>query len=182
MQAEKTENLQNFAARLKAAMSRRGLTLQEIANDLGKSVSTVGAWTQAKNFPATELQPRLAALLGLSVPHLIHGISVAEEMESGRVEEAAAPYETAPPARAGRAPQPTAGQCMNHLRQFLAHAEKSPGGIGYTYHVLQKHLPLDEFAASPTALVPVTLPSQTQLLSTETGLPVPSPLRPARRA
>ena len=181
MQARKTENLQKFAARLKAAMARRGLTLQEIANHLGKSVSTVGAWTQAKNFPATDLQPGLADLLGLSLTHLMHGISVAEETEAGRVEEPAAPYFSAVP-RPGRAPQPTAQHCLDHMRQFLEQAEKSPGGLGYTYRLLLKHFPLDEFQTAPAALVPVTLPSQTTLLSTATGKPHPSPSPLARPA
>lgn len=179
MQAEKTEILQNFAARLKAAMARRKVTLQEVANHIGASVSTVGAWTQAKNFPQTELQPALADFLGISVQRLIHGISVTDKAELLVEEEEQAAYDSAPPRRADEA---TPQLCLDHLRKVLNRAQGVTGGVGYVYRMLNKHLPLDEFEQRSSALVPVTLPSQTTLLSTETGLPIPNPSRRARQA
>lgn len=86
MQAQKTEYLENFAARLRSAMDREGLTLREVATSIGKSTSTVGAWTQGKNWPEVEVQIRLSECLHVPVDWLIHGITERAEIPA-QVEE-----------------------------------------------------------------------------------------------
>ena len=71
------------------------MTLREVADALGKSISTVGAWTQAKNFPEVEVQPRLAEYLKEPLTWLIHGLTenveITQSTES-KVEETASDY------------------------------------------------------------------------------------------
>jgi transcriptional regulator with XRE-family HTH domain len=82
VQAKKTEELQNFAARLKSAMEReKRLKLREVAKACDVSVSTVGSWTQGKNWPAVEKQRLLANLLKVSVQFLIHGAPDTDTVE-----------------------------------------------------------------------------------------------------
>jgi len=75
LQEEITDNLSDFAARLKSAMARRNLTLREIGAALGKSTSAVGAWTQGKNWPEVEALRKLADVLEVSVEFLLEGKS-----------------------------------------------------------------------------------------------------------
>lgn len=168
MQAEKTEILQNFSTRLKSAMSRRGVTLQQIADHLKVATSTVGAWTQAKNWPKVQLQPQLSAFLGVSTDFLIHGISVniTEPVEITAVHKTdlrrSLLVDDTAPSRTGfavgesdpvqlregfqpPAPTPTRQDCLKHLDEYLRRAEREPGGIGYAYRILMKDFPLDEF-------------------------------------
>ena len=162
LQAAKTEKLENFRIRLKAAMSRRGVTLEQVARQLKLSTSTVGAWAQGKNFPQTELQPDLAELLGTTVAHLVHGISVKRETENPfTLAEEPAPYFSArglgaaaaadrgpvkfSPGYAPRPPEPTPQACIDYFLTYLKAAEHAPGGVGVTWWKLQKNFPLDEF-------------------------------------
>lgn len=46
--------------------------------------------------------------------------------------------------------EPTPEMCIAHLQSFLASAVQQPGGVGYTWHQLQKHFPLDEFERKKT--------------------------------
>jgi len=73
LQAEKTELLRNFAARLKAARVRRKATLAQVGLACGVQPSTVGQWEQAANWPKVEIHLKLAEYLGTSVMHLIYG-------------------------------------------------------------------------------------------------------------
>lgn len=41
--------------------------------------------------------------------------------------------------------EPTVEMCQEHFRQFLERAAQEPGGLGFTWQILQKHFPLDEF-------------------------------------
>ena len=173
MQATKTELLQNFAARLKAGMSRKKLTLQQIADECGVAVSTVGAWAQAKNWPQVELQPKLARLLECSISFLFHGVTEEPENSTHSVGEVAAPYGESIAGHAKKRSEdagigvreagtklpsmlivprhslppdaPDREKCLSHFSEFLRQAEREPGGLGYTWRILQKYFPLDEF-------------------------------------
>lgn len=41
--------------------------------------------------------------------------------------------------------EPTPKMCLEYFQEFLARAEHEPGGVGFTWRLLHKHFPLDEF-------------------------------------
>jgi transcriptional regulator with XRE-family HTH domain len=82
LQAKNTEYLEAFGMRLKAAMARRSLRLRDVADACAVAVSTVGAWTQGKNWPDTELQPKLSQLVGEPIDYLLHGITGTDSPEN----------------------------------------------------------------------------------------------------
>jgi transcriptional regulator with XRE-family HTH domain len=147
---EKTEYLQAFAARLKATIGRRKTTLEKVAKHLGISTSTVGAWTQGKNFPEVQLQPTLAAFLGEPVEWLIHGIGktdypeVTERVESGVQEE---PFAYGGP----RSPNVEAA-IRSYCEELIAQASGDPTRLGWVIEQLRTHLrPPPHWAAATTA-------------------------------
>jgi transcriptional regulator with XRE-family HTH domain len=194
VQAKKTESLENFAVRLKAAMKRRDLKLHSVAEFCGVSTSTVGAWTQGLNWPQVEAQPKLAQCLGLSVQFIIHGIPDEPETSSSSVLSAVAE----PRATYGGEGDLTE-EIGRHHQSLLLAAKGDPVRLGWIREQQQAHLAIPAHwlaaqvkapAATPKAqrrrtksgLVPVILPSQKILLSTHTGLPVASPSHGARSA
>lgn len=46
--------------------------------------------------------------------------------------------------------EPTAKMCLEHFQSYLARAVAESGGTGYTWRLLQKHFPLDEFDQDET--------------------------------
>ena len=144
-------------------------------------------------------------LLGVSrewVSKLENGKEPFSEFVKLKLTEIVNPRETSlhvaePQATYGQKPKPTSEgateateqQCIAHLSDYLTRARHQTGGIGYTYRLLQKHLPLEEFPAVKTPKKKtepkfsyVTLPSQTQALSTETGKPIARPATGDRSA
>ena len=146
-------------------MKRRDVTLAEVANAVGKSTSTVGAWTQAKNWPEVEIQPELARFLGEPLEWLIHGIEKTEYPEiTGNVEAVA----EAPPRgvfSGNKAPdirrdlgssvkvntafrpatgEPTPDDCLIYLRAYLDEARLVPGMVGHTLIELRDRFPIDK--------------------------------------
>lgn len=162
MQAQKTEILENFAVRLKAQMKRRELILQDVATRCGVGTSTVGAWTQAKNWPQVETLPTLAEFLGVSISWLVTGVP--EKMESAtfyKVGDSSADTVVRPLAveeQGGRvgsplelnrqfapAPaEPKPQQFVDHLLCYLDHARHEEGGLWHAWIELKRHFPLPE--------------------------------------
>lgn len=135
MQAKKTELLETFAARLRAAMSRKGLTLQQLAERCGVAVSTVGAWTQAKNWPQVEIQARLADHLGVSIAFLYHGITESAEPPHAElpsvVAEDSAPYGTG---------EMIAREIRRDIEALLAAAKNDPQRLHWVAEQIKAHL------------------------------------------
>lgn len=148
-QDQKTELLKSFAVRLRAAMSRKkGATLQCIAAHLGVAVSTVGAWSQAKNWPKVELHERLAEFLGVSVDFLIYGKSV-NSASTGTAHEATAAYSDA-------------DQLRTELRQTFAAAVESAGDntrrLAWMLEQTRQHLATPaHWLEAKSARVPLTV-------------------------
>lgn len=181
MQAQKTELLENFAVRLKAAMKRRTVTLQQIADYCGVGVSTVGAWSQAKNWPAVEIQPRLAEFLQTSVHFLIHGIpenrETTEYPSSGPdavVREDAALHGT---------PATIEHEIRREFQKLVTAAQGDPQRLYWIAEQMKEHLAVPKkWREGRGSLIRVTTPSQTQDLSSATGLPIQAPVRRAHSA
>jgi transcriptional regulator with XRE-family HTH domain len=57
------ENLQKFSSRVKKRRKELRLTLQEVADAVGLSVSAVSAWESGKNFPERDKEEALARVL-----------------------------------------------------------------------------------------------------------------------
>ena len=168
MQVKKTELLEKFAVRLKAAMKRRGVTLQEVATHCEVGVSTVGAWSQAKNWPQVEVQPALAAFLQTSVHFLIHGIP--EKMENAQYPEVGA---KAAPAvhEEEQAPYGTPAEIERRFRRdFDATVAAAEGDVQRLHWIAEQtklHLsvPKSWRRRSRDLGVDVVLPSQNQQVS-----------------
>ncbi len=165
----------SLKSRIEAASAKLGLNQQQTAALLRISPEWLSKITRGHVAGSEDIGLRLDAALRARG---IEPASIESASTSAQVAEDPGPYFAT-----GTAPaEPTAKDCMDHLRAFLVKAGQVPGGVGWTYRTLQKHLPADEFAGSGSGLVPVSLPSQTTLLSTETGKPHPNPLRHARPA
>ena len=161
--------------RIVAASAKLGLNQQQTAALLRITPEWLSKITRGHVVGSEDIGLRLDAALRARG---IEPDSIESTSSDGQVAEDAGPYfATGAPPR-----DPTAKDCMDHLREFLVSAQQHPGGLGYTYNILRKHLPIGEFQSSSSPLVPVSLPSQTTLLSTETGLPHPNPSRHARPA
>jgi transcriptional regulator with XRE-family HTH domain len=122
VQAEKTENLQNFAFRLRGLAERRGLKQIAIARALGVNGSRVGNWFQGLNYPKDDDLQRLAALLRVPPEFLV---SVTDQQESGGVAEDQARYSEPerPPV------EPTEPELTRYFIEIAADAAKIPGGL-----------------------------------------------------
>lgn len=86
-QEQNTDFLKAFAWRLQNLASARKLEQVDIAERLGVSLSRVGNWFQARNFPRRSERPRLAALLGVTVEYLIHGTAEYDRITPEGVQE-----------------------------------------------------------------------------------------------
>lgn len=188
--------LNDFAKKLDLLRRNRGLSVRALAAELGVGVGTVGGWLSEFR-PRPQVARRLADYFGVSVEDLLDD---QRELPAGNSAANTAP---AADAAAQSAPGATpAGQAafetyLRQIRAMRAEAERLAGGD----HVRATDL-FDRMlatwratheAAAPAQpararkpakapkFLPVTLPSQTQALSAETGKPLPAP-RPLRRA
>jgi len=158
LQPKKTEQLEIFAARLKAAMARKDVTLQQVAEACKVAVSTVGAWTQGMNWPKVTIQPALAAYLDESVEFLIHGISVSSTTGKPVITEyeqasrfrtvSGSPRMQINPRYAPPDKQPTRDDCVNYFERYVRSVEQVPGAIGHTWIELNRHFVIEEIARS----------------------------------
>lgn len=119
-------------------MDRRGLTLRQVAEGVGKSTSTAGAWTQAKNWPEVDVQPKLAALLGVPVQWLIHGIP--PEMETTEEAEIYTPGVSEAPAVYPTPTTPEAIEARRLFEETFRLATASGARMGWLLEQLRFHL------------------------------------------
>lgn len=142
--------------RLRAAMARRGVTLQQVAKACGVAVSTVGAWTQGKNWPQVEVQPKLARFLGSSISFLIHGIteepqSALEKTDKVESPHAAPTLEEAPQASFGgpATPDTLRAELRRHVDYITAAAGDDPVRLGWLIQQARAHLRKPDDWAEP---------------------------------
>lgn len=83
-----TPNLKNFAERVRSRRKSLRLSLKEVANHVGISVSAVAAWERGENFPRREMEDKLAEILQTS-PQWLLGKS-----EGDLIAEDTVPYKT----------------------------------------------------------------------------------------
>jgi len=172
-------------------MKRQGVTLQTIADACGVGVSTVGAWTQAKNWPQTELQPVLAHFLQSSVNFLFHGITEGAEIpQAMEVTAIAGVTEESRVYDAGSNDQRAAREIIReielHNTMLLASAGHDIGRLGWIREQQVAHLSTPAHWKKPEKIpqrpvekkIPLTKLAQTQLLSATTGKPHPPGFRP----
>lgn len=63
--------LNRFGGRLRSLRRRRGITLQDLARDLGVHFTTVSSWERGRSEPEFALLDRLASRLGVRVGELL---------------------------------------------------------------------------------------------------------------
>lgn len=124
-----------------------------IAERLGLSVSFVFLG-EPKSRSDYDFVAKFADELG--VPPAPKGFVVEESehfnyLKPGSQEALPEPRRTSPsskmlePRYQPRAEEPTPQMCADHFAKYLARALQEPGGVGFTWRLLQKHFPLDEF-------------------------------------
>lgn len=91
-QEQNSEILRAFAWRLQNCATAAHLEQSDIAAKLGASLSRVGNWFQARNFPRRSERPKLAALLGVTVDYLIHGQAENDRITPEEVQESRNQY------------------------------------------------------------------------------------------
>ena len=164
----------NFGARLRELITERKMSLLDFSRDYGISEAQVHNWLKRADAPLAKHWPKLAKFFGVSEAYI--GIGAKEKVESA-VAEDHAPYLT------GAAAMKSA--IREHFERLLAAAGDDPGRLGWLREELIRSLPVPAHWPSgevPRVLVPVTLPSQTQPLSSKTGQPLPPRVKPARSA
>lgn len=67
---------------IKTLRIARGLTQFELAEKMGVSQATVGMWETGGRTPRFSKIPKLAEVLGCSIPDLFKGENSSEDMES----------------------------------------------------------------------------------------------------
>ena len=152
----------NFGSRLRAQIATQGLSNDEVVAALGISRATLFNWFN-RELPPPSKKHRL------QLDTLFGAVSV--------VAEESAPYLTGADAMKA--------SIRDHFERLLAAAGDDPGRLGWLREELIRSLPVPAHWPSgeaPRVLVPVTLPSQMQALSSKTGKPLPPRAKPARSA
>ncbi len=199
--------MSDFIQKLDLLRRQKGLSVRALATELGVGVGTVGGWL--KEFrPRPQVARRLADFFDVSVEDLLDDTRELPVRPEHNIPLNTPPLQAAA-AEAQRAPGETpAGQdafqkYLEQIRAMRAEAERLAAGdqakaIELFDHMLATwratHEAGEERAgaqpdkatrgrkpAKAPKFVPVTLPSQTQALSTETGKPLPA-ARPLPRA
>lgn len=173
--------------------------MRALAAELGVGVGTVGGWL-SEYHPRPQAARRLADYFGVSVEDLLD--DKRELPVSNSATNTPVPQAADAAAQYGAEAMPT-GQAafeayLGQIRAMRTEAERLAGGDRVRATDLFDHMLATWRAAlePPTPaqpargkklakapkFLPVTLPSQTQALSAETGKPLPSPLRRARPA
>ena len=168
-QQRKVDSVNNIAGRFKAVRKLLGLTQQGLADELLMSRNYIAKIEAGIQEPG----PRVLVALEAARVRLVNKpIAPSGSM----VEEEQAAY---------GATQTIASELERKFSTLLALADGDPERLHWIAVQMKEHLvPPKSWRSrrSASGMVRVTLPSQTTLLSTETGLPVPSPSRPARQA
>lgn len=155
--------------RLRSISEREGKSQAEIARTLGVSLAKVGNWFQGKNFPKRDAEP-LARLLGVPVEFLLYGAIPAESTD---LAGGSPSYRRQEDAAANGSAAQIRSEIRHHVDQLLAAAGEDLKRLGWIAEQLQSHVTLPVRWKRTPLVVPVVTPSQTQDLSSETGLPIP---------
>lgn len=143
-QDKNTAKLELFAARLKAAMSRRGAVLRNLSEVTGKGISTAGSWTQAKNWPEVESLEQIAAYLETSVDFLISGRPVISTAEVKREEISPSEIDSSPRSYEYPSPSGTAGSIRERLQKEFKELLEASGDdverLGWISEQMRQHL------------------------------------------
>ena len=167
-----TSTISKLGQRLLAAKSELGLNGDQLADLLGISPEWVSKITRGRVVGSDDIGLRLDALYRSRGIELGSGSKI--ESDSTRAEEDQAPYGTTATLEA---------DARKHLEGVIAAAKGEPARLGWIVEQLQAHLAVPaHWRGGRGPLIRVTTPSQTQALSTDTGLPIPAPSRRARSA
>lgn len=142
-----------------------GFTQQKLADELLLTRNYVAKIEAGLQEPS----PRaMMALESLRVQ-----LSNTAQPETSALEESAGEYKISPK---------LVGEINDHHAALLRAANNNSERLAWIREQQRAHLPIPEHWKKSGPLIRVTTPSQTQDLSSETGLPVPAPSRRARSA
>lgn len=125
--------MQIFAQRLIGARNRNGLSQQELADAIGKSLRSIQNWEGEVGEPHPQALRKLAETLGVSIPYLLGSDEV------DRVEPIA---EVPPQWNAGSIRE----KCVNHIDMFLLAHRDDPDKQAWTFIELKRNFPLPNSA------------------------------------
>lgn len=136
--------LKNFGPRLRAYVERRG-TIESAYAAIGVSRATLFNWFNRDTPPpGDEKVARLKKYLGKDADWILDGV----QENSQPLEEGQSRYEPHPmritPGHEPTPREPTEQELLDFFLRTLSAAKQVPGGRGYIYLQLKKHLNPDE--------------------------------------
>ncbi|MET0574558.1 MAG: helix-turn-helix transcriptional regulator [Mesorhizobium sp.] len=74
---EETPDMDTIGGRLSRARDNAGLSVKQVAWQLGVKIATVTAWESDRALPGSHRLNRLAGMLGVSISWILHGVGTA---------------------------------------------------------------------------------------------------------
>lgn len=74
---EETPDMDTIGGRLSRAREAAGLSVEQIAWQLGVKIATVNAWESDRSLPGSMRLNRLAGMIGVSISWVLHGVGTA---------------------------------------------------------------------------------------------------------
>ncbi|QPC87607.1 helix-turn-helix domain-containing protein [Mesorhizobium sp. NBSH29] len=74
---EEIPDLDTIGGRISRARDAAGLSVKEIAWQLGVKIATINAWESDRSLPGSHRMNRLAGMMGVSISWLLHGVGTA---------------------------------------------------------------------------------------------------------
>lgn len=74
---EETPDMDTIGGRISRARDAAGLSVKEVAWQLGVKLATINAWESDRSLPGAHRLNRLAGMLSVSISWLLHGIGTA---------------------------------------------------------------------------------------------------------
>ncbi len=154
--------MEDFATRLRYFRTQKGVSQETLGNVVGKKSTTVSTWERGESEPSLDDVAKLAEFLGVSPARLAYGIIVETapvpplegKQDDYRISgSSAASSPRSHPSKSDRMltpsyqprTEPSAEMCSQYFAEFLRRASEADGGLGFTWRMLHKKFPLDEF-------------------------------------
>lgn len=157
----------NFGARLRGMIERKGITIGRFSADLGIGESQAFNWLKSATPPPAKHWSRLCDYFGVTQPYLIAGVTVGDSV--GALPEKA---EEEPGSYNGPALEQAA---RRHFEDVIAAAKSEPARLGWIVEQLQAHVAIPPHWRGGVRLGRITPQS-------ETAQPLPIPSRRSRSA
>jgi transcriptional regulator with XRE-family HTH domain len=141
----------NFGARLRALISRKGISIAQFADAFEVSESQVHNWLKRQAPPLEKHWIKLAEYFGVSTDYIAFGTpNISEQVNQVFEERPADKPESGPKFKFLHPDYPedlTAADQLKqgielHMRGLMEKAGSDPGRLGYIFHTLEREIPI----------------------------------------